>query len=345
MRRAVALLVILSLAPLADARRRAVSAPPLFTVPQLDAIGAAAVADGIPGLTIGVQKGSSYAIKAFGNMRADSVYQTASITKQFTAAAIMRLAELGKLRIEDKLRTWMPELDARFDAITLEHLLTHTSGLREYTSQLGDPFTPRSQQEVVAVITSSGPRFAPGSRFEYSNSGYYVLGIVIERASSQAYAQFLRDAFFEPLRLRGTSYCDPAPDGYVFGADGKIHEAPAVDMSRPYAAGALCSTADDLVRWTFALASGAVVSPQSYARMTTGVNPTDVPPPGYGYGLILSALDGRRRIWHNGLIFGFQSHAARYPDEQLTVVVLINALDPARDRATQIGNAVARAMR
>lgn len=110
-------------------------------------------------------------------------------------------------------------------------------------------------------------------------------------------------------------------------------------MSLPFAAGALCSTADDLVRWTHWLAAGVAVSPQSYARMTTPFRS------GYGYGLVIDELDGRRFIWHNGAILGFQSHVAHFPDEDLTVVVLMNALDVTRDRATEIAVAVARAMK
>lgn len=338
------LLTLVAFAPETDARRRAVAHRPPFTVPALDGIAASALERGIPGLTIGVRKGSSLYVKSYGTPPPGAVYQIASVSKQFTAAAIMRLADQAKLRVEDKARTWLPELDQRFDAITIEHLLTHTSGVRDYNEQLTTPYEPKTQQEIFALIISGPPLFSPGARFVYSNSGYFLLGMIIERASSQTYAQYLRDAFFTPLGLRETSYCDPAPDGWYIDTNGSVHAIPAADMSLAYAAGALCSSAGDLLRWNEALAAGRVVSPQSYARMTTSVDPRNTPPPGYGYALVLDTFEGRRRIWHNGAILGFMSHLAGYPDEQLSVVVLVNAMHLSRDLATEIADQVARAV-
>jgi CubicO group peptidase (beta-lactamase class C family) len=343
MRRPLLLVLLLLLAaPTTFARRRPSSHPAPFTIPELETIAAKALQAGVPGLTIAVRQGSSSVIRAWGNTQRDSVYQIGSVTKQFTAAAIMRLVEAGKVRTEDKARTWIPELDARFDAITIEHLLTHRSGLREYNDQLPSAWEPKTQQQILALITSSGPMFTPGSRYTYSNSGYYLLGMIVERASSKTYEQFLRETFFEPLALRGTSYCGtnaPAPDGYVIDPTGVVFEVAAADMSLPYAAGALCSTGDDLLRWTDALSTGRVVSAESYARMTRNAGNS------YGYALVMDFLDGHRRIWHNGAILGFQSHVAHFPEKDLTVAVLINALDlTTQDRATSIANEVARAV-
>jgi D-alanyl-D-alanine carboxypeptidase len=342
MRRPITLLLVLLLAgPATYARRRAVSHPVPFTIPALETIAAGALQAGVPGLTIAVRKGNSQVVRAWGNTQPHSVYQIASVTKQFTAAAILRLVEEGKVRTEEKARTWIPELDARFDAITIEHLLTHRSGLREYNDQLTDAYTPKTQEQILALITSGPPLFPPGLSYRYSNSGYYLLGMIVERASSRSYEQFLRETFFEPLALRDTSYCGtaaPSPDGYVINPNGMVFEAEAVDMSLPYAAGALCSTAADLLRWTDALSHGRAVSPESYAKMT---RPTIT---GYGYALVIDDLDGRRRIWHNGAILGFQSHVAHFPEQELTVVVLINALDlTTQDRATELAEAAARA--
>jgi CubicO group peptidase (beta-lactamase class C family) len=337
----VVVLALLLAAPVSYARRRAVAHLASFTLPQLDAIAAGALEAGVPGLTISVSKNGSSVTRSWGNTRNDSVYQIGSVTKQFTAAAIMRLVEAGTLRVEDKARTWLPELDARFDAITIQHLLTHRSGVADYNSQLASAWEPKTQSQIVALITRSGPLFTPGTRYVYSNSGYYLLGMIVERASSKTYEQFLRETFFEPLALRNTSYCGttaPSPDGYAIDIDGKVYDAPAADMSLPYAAGALCSTADDLVRWTDALHHGRVVSAQSYARMTA---PSGV---AYGFALALDPLDGRRRIWHGGSILGFETSVMYCPDEELTVVVLTNAIDLRTEhRATEIADAVARA--
>ena len=342
---AVLALLVLALAPESLAKRRPASHRPPFTVAALDSIAAAARQSGVPGLTIGVRKGGSMIVRSYGTPPPEDVYQIGSVTKQFTAAAIMRLVERGTLRVEDKARVWLPELGAPYDAITIEHLLTHTSGLVNYTQLINNPYVARTQQEIVAMVGSQPLQFAPGSRFAYSNSGYFFLGIIIERASSKSYEQFLRDEFFTPLALDRTSYCNPGPDGHVINQSGTLFQVEPADMSVPYAAGALCANAGDLLRWNEALAGGRIVSPESYARMTTSVDPTLTPPPGYGYALIIDTFEGRRRIWHNGAIVGFTSHLEHYPDEDLSVVVLVNALDLRADRAGQIAAEVARAMK
>jgi CubicO group peptidase (beta-lactamase class C family) len=138
--------------------------------------------------------------------RPDTVFSIGSLTKQFTAAAILKLEDQGKLSVTDKARKFLPELDARFDAITIRHLLHHTSGVREYVTQLTSVTDPKTQQELFAMITGGAPLFPAGSRFEYSNSGYVLLGMIIERVSAQTYQQFTRDTFFTPMNLGSTSY-------------------------------------------------------------------------------------------------------------------------------------------
>ena len=354
--RAAALLVLLLLLllPSAEARRRAVSAPTPLAIPAADAAAAAALADGVPGITVAVRKGTSTFARAYGvadletNAPATThtVFQVASVSKQFTAAAIMRLVEEGKLSIDDRARTWLPELDSRFDAITIRHLLVHHSGVRDYIPQLGSLHEPKTQQEIIALIASRPPLFPAGAGFLYSNSGYYLLGVIIERATSKTYAQALRDEFFLPLALGSTSYCGdggPVPDGYVRAPGGPPQRFAAMHPSLVYAAGALCSTAFDLVRWNAALVSGLAVSRESYQRMTTEVVALDEVTR-YGFGLIVDELDGRRRIWHNGGLPGFASHLAWFPDEELSIAVIVNLSDTQRSHAMEIAEAIARAM-
>ena len=352
MRRALVILVVflVSAPPSLAARRRATTPPAPLTIPGIEKIAADALAAGVPGLTIAVRKGNAYYTRAWGAAdvakhlpaHTADVWQIGSVTKQFTAAAILRLAEAGKLRIEDRARAWLPELDERFEGITIRHLLNHTSGVVDYVEQLGSLYQPKTSAEVLALIAAARPQFAPGARFAYSNSGYFLLGVIIERASATTYEQYLRDTFLVPLQLTETSYCGsgaPAPDGYAQDpADHAVFPIPAMDMSLVWSAGALCSTGMDLVRWNAALSSGRAVSLQSYAMMTDpGAEP------GYGFALIVDQLDGRRRIWHNGQIPGFQSHLASYPEEELTIAVLAN-LYAKTDQATAVGEQIARAI-
>lgn len=353
MRRFLPLFLLLSLAIPAGAQRRRAAAPgsPL-QIPRIEQIAAAAL-ERVPALSVAVRKGNAYYARAWGTIdletnlaaRTDSVFQIASVSKQFTAAAVLRLAEQGKLTVDDPLRRFIPELDARFDAITLRHLLNHTSGVADYLGQLDSATAAKTQQEILALIAGRPPAFPPGSMFQYSNSGYYLLGMVIERVSNRTYQQFLREEFLAPLQLHQTSYCGddgPLPEGY--GTDsrtGGFFEYAPFDMTLIYAAGGLCSTASDLLRWNRALTAGIALRPGSYAAMT-GQTVEAFVGMRYGFGLFTTA-SGRRRIWHNGLIYGFQSHLSHYPDDDVTVVVLVNHYS-FRDRATDIADQIAAAM-
>ncbi len=352
MRRLLPVFLVLSLALPAAARRRAVTPTTPLAVPRIESIAAAAL-ERVPGLSIAIRKGNAYFSKGWGELdrethvpvRSGSVFQIASVTKQFTGAAIAKLVEQGKVNVDDSVRRFIPELDSRFDPITIRHLLEHTSGITDHLGQVDTLYEPKTQQEVLALIMSRPPYEPAGVRWGYSNAGYYLLGMVIERASNMTYEQYLRTTFFEPLQLTDTSYCGtnaPVPEGY--GTDprnGAVFDYPPMNVDLLYAAGALCSSATDLVKWNRALTNGIAVSPESYAAMTRGFE--SWVGAHYGYGLIADRYRGHRRIWHNGMIYGFQSHVAHFPDDDLTIVVLINwyAL---RDRATDIAEEVARAM-
>lgn len=356
MRRVSALfLFLLVLLPDAHAARRRAVAPPSFDVPAADEAAARALDRGVPGLAIAVRKGNLSFSRGYGFYDRDEnipawihhEWQAGSVTKQFTAAAVMRLMEMGLLNTTDRVREWVPELDSRYDAVTIEQLLTHTSGMAEYTDKLESAWLPMTQHEVLSLINADSPSFAAGDRFMYSNAGYFVLGMIVERASSKTYAELLQELFFEPLGMTRTSYCGSrtaSPHGYFLDGD-EVIEVPAADSSLTFSAGGICSTANDLVRWTAALANGSAVSPESYARMTTAVDPRRTGPVAYGYGLALTALDGRRRIWHNGHVLGFQSHVAYFPNEDLTIVVLVNLSDLDVDHATLVAEEIARALR
>lgn len=349
MRRLIPLLLVIFLAlPTAAARRRSVAVPTPLAVPGIEAIAAEALTK-VPGLSIAIRKGNAYYTNGSGEhdrtthapVRAESVFQIASLTKQFTGAAVAKLIEQGRVGIDDSVRRFIPELDGRFDPITIRHLLHHTSGIADHLGQIDTPFESKSQQEVLALIMSRPPYEPSGARWAYSNAGYYLLGMVIERAANMTYEQYLRTTFFEPLQLTNTSYCGTSgalPPGYGT-SNGAFVDYRPMDMSLLFSAGSLCSTASDLVRWNRALVAGTVVSHTSLlAQSFPAYVGTE-----YGFGLYTDSFAGHPRIWHNGRIFGFQSHIAHFPDEDLTIVVLINwyAL---RDRASEIAEEVALAM-
>jgi len=350
MRRLVALLLLATAPAAFAAKRRAVVPPPELAVPAADSIAAAQIAQGVPGLSIAVRKGDLTFARAYGVFdreagtpaHTDTVYSIGSLTKQFTAAAILKLEDQGKLSITDKARKFLPELDARFDAITIRHLLQHTSGVREYVTQLTSVTDPKTRQEVFAMITGTAPKFPAGLSFEYSNSGYYLLGVIIERASAQTYEQYVRDTFFTPMGLGSTSFSGetaPSPRGYTASSGGPVTLDSVVNPSLLYANGSICSTASDLVRWTTSL----VASPL-YTRMIGD----RVPAPGYGfdygYGLIIDTFEGHVRVWHTGGLNGFTSFLVWFPEEKLTVAVLMNLNDRSDDRVNDVTDAIAHSL-
>src|SRR6476619_5341857 len=264
----------------------------------------------------------------------ETVYRIGSITKQFTSAAIMRLMEQGKLSLDDTLQKFLPNFPTQGNRVTVRHLLNHTSGIKSYTS-LGPKWgrvvrldlTPDS---LVALFANEPFDFKPGDAWRYDNSGYFLLGMIVEKVSGKPYGQYLQDEFFTPLGLKSTVYCDQAPlikhraQGYAPRPDGRFINAEPLSMTQPYAAGSLCSTVSDLAAWTLALSSGKVVSPASYKLMTTPGTLNDGKPLTYGFGLGIGTLGGHRQVSHNGGINGFISELHHYPDDSLVTVVLTN---------------------
>jgi len=265
---------------------------------------------------------------------AETVYRIGSITKQFTSAAIMRLAEQGKLSLDDTLQKFLPDFPSQGNRVTVRHLLSHTSGIKSYTS-LGPKWArvvrlDLAPDSVVALFANEPFDFRPGDEWRYDNSGYFLLGMIIEKLSGKPYGQYLQDEFFTPLGLKSTIYCDQAPlirhraQGYAPRPGGGFINAEPLSMTQPYAAGSLCSTVNDLAAWTLALSSGKVVSPASYKLMTTPGTLNDGKPLTYGFGLGIGTLGGHRQVSHNGGINGFISELHHYPDDSLVTVVLTN---------------------
>ena len=257
----------------------------------------------------------------------DTHFRIGSLTKQFTSAAILQLAERGKLSLDDRIRKFVPSAPAAWDRVTLRDLLGHTSGIINYTA-LPDYYAKLSRIEtspldIVHMVANEPLLFEPGARVEYSNTGYVLLGMAIEAASGQPYARYLAANILDPLGLKQTSYDDVTlvlphrATGYRFGQQ-HWRNAPPMSSSIAYAAGGLYSTVDDLLAWDQALFSGRVISQRSLADMT------DDHGRGYALGWYVGKAHDRRLISHGGAVSGFLSILDHFPDDHLTVIVLAN---------------------
>jgi CubicO group peptidase (beta-lactamase class C family) len=254
------------------------------------------------------------------------VFRLGSITKQFTSMAIMILQERGKLQVGDPICKYLPECSAAWQPLTIKHLLTHTSGIPNYTGFSDFPkvaVLPTPPPEMIGRLKDKPLEFPPGEKFAYSNSGYHLLGLIIERASGKPYADFLQETIFTPLRMTQTGYdvssriIKNRASGYA-RQSGETVNAAYMDMSIPYAAGALYSTTEDLLRWDQALYSDTLVSQKSRDEMFTPVKS------GYGYGWGISKRFDRQEIGHGGGIYGFATNIDRFPADRVTVIVLSN---------------------
>ena len=257
---------------------------------------------------------------------AASKFRLGSISKQFTAAAILLLEERGKLKVGDPIGKFLPDAPAAWSKVTLFHLLSHTSGVPSYTDLPEIETWGRLEttpMELIGRLRSLPLEFEPGERWSYSNSGYFLLGYVIEQVSGQSYAEFLHDNIFTPLHMHDTGYdhteqvLSQRASGYRSTSDG-ITNAEFTDMSVPFAAGALYSTTGDLFRWETALFGEHLLSASSLKKMTT-------PSKGnYGFGIFVHHLLGRTDFEHGGNINGFSANMEYFPDDGLHVILLSN---------------------
>jgi CubicO group peptidase (beta-lactamase class C family) len=267
----------------------------------------------------------------------DTKSRIGSITKQFTSSAILKLQEQGKLSVQDKLSKFFPDFP-RGDEVTLRHLLTHTSGIRSYTDKPGfmDKVTsPVKPDDLIKSFQNDAYDFDPGKKWHYDNSGYFLLGRIIEKVSGQSYGDFLRKTFFEPLGMTNTGVhragvaLEHEALGYQF-TGAAFTNALDWDMSWAGGAGALYSTVEDLFRWNEGVFGGKVLKDASLKDAWTPVktedNKDDDSGNGYGYGWFLAHTRGAQEISHGGGLNGFSSIIMRLPRENFTVAILANAL-------------------
>jgi len=258
------------------------------------------------------------------NNDADTVFRLASVSKQFTAMAIMILQEQGLLTIEDTVAMHISDYP-QGDIITLKHLLTHTAGIQNYTALSNHVTTQQNHhtpEELIAIFKDLPLEFSPGSEYKYSNSGYALLGLIIEKVSGQSYRDFIQQAIFLPLDMQRSDYAGnhQASDNIATGYMSSGSEANAIDMSVPYAAGALVSTLNDLYKWDQSFYNNTLVSQETKEEMLTPHLSE------YGYGWVIGNLTGTGELnySHTGGINGFSTIIIRFPDTKKLIVILSN---------------------
>jgi len=266
-------------------------------------------------------------------MQPDMVFRIGSITKQFTAIAILQLMEQGKLSLEDEITKFIPGYPTQAYAITIEHLLTHTSGIKSYTNvpdYIRNVRTDMTPEELVNSFKNLPMEFAPGTKWNYNNSGYVLLGYIIEKITGKSYAEYLQENFFTPLGMTSTCYGSDTKIiknrayGYQNGTDGPAN-SDYCSMTQPYSAGAIMTTVGDLFLWHQALHSGKLVKMKTLEKAITEYKLLDGTGTGYGYGFFLSKLQGSHTIEHGGGIFGYLSSSVYLPKEDVYVAVFSNS--------------------
>lgn len=296
-------------------------------------------AQNLPGASVAVVRdGKVLLAKGFGlaNVEtktpatAETVYEIASLTKQFTAAAVMLLVEEGKVNLDAPAAKYLENLPEKWRAVTVRQLLNHTSGIKNYTAIATlDPKKEYAPKELLETVAAEPLEFAPGAAWTYSNTNYFLLGLLIEKVSGKTYGEFLRKRIFEPLGMRDSRFNDRR-ENIKFRAAGYKFENAAftpvelVSPQRSYAAGALLSTVADLAKWDAALNSEKLLKRASLEQMWTPAKLPDGKTARYGFGWGVSRYRGLDLVGHSGAIAGFSSNITRFIADKLTVIVLVN---------------------
>ncbi len=267
-------------------------------------------------------------------MRTDAIFGIGSITKQFTAAAILRLRDEGKLSLDDDITRWLPEFDTRGNRVPLRRLLDHTSGISDVSAMPDfrglwrNADVPRDS--MYALIRRQPFQFPTGTAQVYNNSAFWLLHLVIERASGMSYPRYLESRIFEPLGMRGAGFCLGAENvphrAHGYGVrNGNARRAPRNAPVFYLGSGVLCSTAGDLVTWLQALHGGKVLSPASYAELVRPATLSDGTRTRYAMGLeTRKDANGAEYIGHSGELPGYAARANWYPAARMAVVILMN---------------------
>jgi D-alanyl-D-alanine carboxypeptidase len=312
---------------------------------------------GAPSASVAVVRDGKVAyVHAYGSARLDTPaaatpamrYSIGSISKQFTASAILMLAEEGKLSLDDRLVRWFPELTRASD-VTIRELLSMTSGYQDFWPQ--DYVMPRMLQPVTAPEILDGWArkpldFEPGTKYQYSNTNYVIAGMIVEKVSGMPLFDFLQKRIFGPLQMSSVANSDMAPlpsedaGRYLRYALGPVRPAPKEGKGWMFAAGELAMTAHDLALWDISMIDQKVLQPASYRLLETEVQLANGVGSRYGLGVSVGSVDGRRLISHGGEVSGFTARNDVYPDDRAAVVVFTNldATSASEQIATKIGS-------
>lgn len=321
---------------------------------KVDSVARALLADGrAAGLSVAVVRGrDTIVMKGYGFVDLEwdvatpqgAIYEIGSVTKQFTAAAILQLQEQGKLSLDDELTKYLPDYPTQGHRITLRRLLDHTSGIKGYTEMplFGQLMPQKLPRDTLVKAFSAMPLdFAPGEGQVYNNSAYFLLGLIIEKVSGQTYADYVQKNLFERAGMRDSRYCSETAlikrraHGYDWTGT-MLRRTAYLDHTWPYAAGSLCSTVGDLVAWNQALHFGRILTSRGYAELITPGTLNDGTRLRYAGGLSVDSMMGQRIIQHGGGINGFLSDLKFFPDDTLTIAVLVNSAGPVSPAAMSL---------
>lgn len=294
--------------------------------------------NGPGGVFLVAKEGKPIYRKAFGksnieldvNMEPKNVFQIGSMTKQFTAVAILILAEQGKINVNHFISRYITDYP-NGNQITIHHLLTHTSGIKDFTkmkSIMGVARKDLSPKELVNFFKDEPVDFLPGKKFDYNNSGYVVLGYIIELVSGLTYEEFIKKYIFERLEMNNSYYASNRDiiqnRAYGYHNRDKLTNKMYISLSIPYSSGSLMSNVDDLLKWQEALKNNILLSPRATSQLFTNYTLTDESQINYGYGWHLKDINALSTIEHGGSIFGFKSMAVYVPSYDVYVVGLSN---------------------
>lgn len=296
----------------------------------------------IPGLALAVVRdGALVQAKGYGlasveleaPVKPETIFQSGSVGKQFTSAGVMLLVEEGKLKLDDPITKYLPNSPNIWHNITIRHLLTHTSGIPDYTDKEIDFRKDYTEEDLLKVLQKLPLDFSPGEKWSYSNSGYMLLGFIIHKVSGKFYGDFLDEKIFRPLNMNTTRIINEAdiiPNraaGYELKDDALKNQewvAPSINTT---ADGSLYLTVLDMAKWEHALYNGQILKKTSWQQVWTQVALNSGKTHPYGFGWYVDQKDGHSVIQHSGHWQGFSTAISRYPDFGLTIIVMVNLAD------------------